>query len=255
MPADSTSVHHHCKAGNRIPPPCFIISGNTTAMNSGEWQAQNVCLNSIGPPEHRNRERSPPRMSHLKSQSVTSNPVIPLERIERRILLIRGQKVMLDADLAGLYGVPTKKLNQAVKRNVERFPEDFMFRLTKHEAAAVLRSQFVTSNDGRGGRRYNPYAFTEQGVAMLSSVLRSPPRHPGQHRHHARLCQAERDSRHPSRSGAAPRRDGEQIRCAVQGSLRCHPRADDAATEIPAPHRIHCVGRRTTAPHYGAQIS
>ena len=113
-------------------------------------------------------------MSRLKSQIVTSNPAILPERIERRILLIRGQKVMLDADLAGLYGVPTKKLNQAVKRNVERFPGDFMFRLTKHEAAAVLRSQIVTSNDGRGGRRYNPYAFTEQGVAMLSSVLRSP---------------------------------------------------------------------------------
>ena len=85
-------------------------------------------------------------------------------QVERRILLIRGQKVMLDADLAELYGVPTKSLNLAVKRNDERFPEDFMFQLTGDEAAGL---------SGRGGRRYRPYAFTEQGVAMLSSVLRS----------------------------------------------------------------------------------
>jgi hypothetical protein len=112
-------------------------------------------------------------MSNLKAQIVTSSSGIPPERIERRILLVRGQKVMLDADLAELYEVETKELNQAVKRNLERFPEDFMFRLTDDEAAA-LRSQSVTSNEGRGGRRYHPYAFTEQGVAMLSSVLRSP---------------------------------------------------------------------------------
>src|ERR1017187_7138160 len=111
-------------------------------------------------------------MSNLKSQIVTSNSAIPPERIERRILLVRGQKVMLDADLAELYEVETRELNQAVRRNLERFPDDFMFRLTDGEAA-VLRSQTVTSNEGRGGRRYNPYAFTEQGVAMLSSVLRS----------------------------------------------------------------------------------
>jgi len=112
-------------------------------------------------------------MSNLRSQIVTSSSGIPPERIERRILLIRGQKVMLDADLAELYEVETKELNQAVRRNADRFPEDFMFRLKDDEAAA-LRSQIVTSNEGRGGRRYNPYAFTEQGVAMLSSVLRSP---------------------------------------------------------------------------------
>ncbi len=112
-------------------------------------------------------------MSNLKSQIVTSSSAIPPERIERRILRIRGQNVMLDADLAELYEVETRELNQAVKRNLERFPEDFMFRLTDDEAAA-LRSQIVTSNEGRGGRRYTPYAFTEQGVAMLSSVLRSP---------------------------------------------------------------------------------
>ena len=79
---------------------------------------------------------------------------------------------MIDFDLADLYGVSTKQLNQQVSRNKKRFPEEFMFRLTKEEADA-LRSQFVTSNTGRGGRRYLPYAFTEQGVAMLSSVLNS----------------------------------------------------------------------------------
>jgi len=96
--------------------------------------------------------------------------LIPQKRIERRIFVIRGHKVMLDRDLAELYGVPTKALLQAAKRNIERFPMDFMFPLTRQEVMN-LRSQFVTSN--RGGRRYLPYAFTEQGVAMLSSVLRS----------------------------------------------------------------------------------
>jgi hypothetical protein len=96
----------------------------------------------------------------------------PVERIGRAIRLIRGEKVILDADLAELYGVETRVLVQAVKRNPERFPEDFMFQLTPEEFT-VLRSQYVTSR-GWGGRRYPPYAFTEQGVAMLSGVLRSP---------------------------------------------------------------------------------
>jgi phage regulator Rha-like protein len=107
--------------------------------------------------------------------------IIPPERIARKIFWLRGQKVMLDSDLAELYQVPTKRLNESVKRNIERFPSDFMFQLTPQEEG-ILRSQFATSNevgtqksqDSRGGRRYNTYAFTEQGVAMLSSVLRSP---------------------------------------------------------------------------------
>jgi hypothetical protein len=90
-----------------------------------------------------------------------------------RILALREQRVMLDADLAELYGVQTKVLVQAVKRNLARFPQDFMFQLSADEFTA-LRSQTVTSNSGRGGRRTAPYAFTEQGVAMLSSVLGSP---------------------------------------------------------------------------------
>src|SRR6266571_4566037 len=111
------------------------------------------------------------RSSNLKSQIVTSKLAIPAERIERSIFLIRGQKVMLSTDLAGLYGVAPRALVQAVKRNHGRFPEDFMFQITKEEYAN-LKSQFVTSSWG-GARRAMPYAFTEQGVAMLSSVLRS----------------------------------------------------------------------------------
>jgi len=102
-----------------------------------------------------------------------SSPLPSVERIESRILVIRGQKVILDASLAGLYAVTTKALNQAVKRNLVRFPGDFMFQLTTEEAT-LLRSQSVTLKTGRGRhRKYQPYAFTEQGVAMLSSVLRS----------------------------------------------------------------------------------
>jgi len=98
--------------------------------------------------------------------------VIPDERIEKTIVLIRGQKVIIDADLAELYGVETGALNRAVKRNAERFPEDFMFQITAEEAE-LLRCQTGISKSGRGGRRYLSYVFSEQGVAMLSSVLNS----------------------------------------------------------------------------------
>jgi ORF6N domain len=99
--------------------------------------------------------------------------IIPIERIASRIYLIRGEKVMLDSDLAELYGVKTKALVQAVKRNSERFPDDFMFQLSQEELEN-WRSQIVTSNPAaKMGLRRRPYAFTEQGVAMLSSVLRS----------------------------------------------------------------------------------
>ncbi|CAN5611999.1 ORF6N domain-containing protein [soil metagenome] len=96
-----------------------------------------------------------------------------IEGIEEKIYLIRGQKVMLDSDLSAIYQVQTKVLNQAVKRNLHRFPEDFMFQLAENEAKS-LRSQFVTSNKGRGGRRYLPYVFTEHGAVMLATVLNSP---------------------------------------------------------------------------------
>jgi hypothetical protein len=103
-----------------------------------------------------------------------SKTLAPAGDITRSIIVLRGHKVLLDEDLAALYGVETKVLVQAVKRNAARFPEDFMLQLSAPEWAA-LRSQFVTLKTGRGQhRKYLPYAFTEQGVAMLSSVLRSP---------------------------------------------------------------------------------
>jgi hypothetical protein len=98
--------------------------------------------------------------------------VVPELKMSRRILFVRNQKVILDRDLAVLYGVSTTRLNEQVQRNRERFPSDFMFQLTPEETDS-LRSQFAISNRGRGGRRYLPYAFTEQGVAMLSGVLKS----------------------------------------------------------------------------------
>lgn len=98
---------------------------------------------------------------------------VPVERIEKAIYLIRGEKVMLDRDLAELYEVKTKALNQAVRRNRDRFPSDFMFQLTKEESSELNRSQVVTGSQKHRDPRFPPYAFTEQGVAMLSSVLRS----------------------------------------------------------------------------------
>jgi hypothetical protein len=98
--------------------------------------------------------------------------LVSVNKIESKIHLIRGKKVMIDFDLAEMYGVETKKLIQATKRNIQRFPDDFMFQLTDNEHRA-LRSQIVTSKKGKGGRRYLPYAFTEPGVAMLSSILNS----------------------------------------------------------------------------------
>lgn len=105
-------------------------------------------------------------------QKAKSTHVIRQDIIQNMICFIRGEKVMLGQDLALLYGVKTKRLNEQVKRNIKRFPQDFMFQLTKVEYEN-LRSQFATSKEGRGGRRYLPYVFTEQGVAMLSSVLNS----------------------------------------------------------------------------------
>lgn len=99
-----------------------------------------------------------------------SQNIVPLERINNKIYHLRGLNVMLDFDLADLYQVETRALNQAVKRNIDRFPDDFMFQLSSEEFE-ILRSQIVTSS--WGGNRYLPYAFTEQGIAMLSSVLRS----------------------------------------------------------------------------------
>lgn len=121
-------------------------------------------------------------MPHKKNLT-TKSLSVSVQLIERRIYLIRSQKVMIDFDLAELYGVSTSRLNEQVTRNRKRFPKDFMFRLTKEEAESLrsqfaisksnLRSQIAISSSGHGGRRYTPYVFTEQGVAMLSTVLNS----------------------------------------------------------------------------------
>jgi len=102
-----------------------------------------------------------------------TNEIVTAEQIAKAIHVVRGQRMMLDSDLAKLYGVTTRRLNEQVSRNRERFPEDFAFQLTQQEFTALI-SQIATSKGGRGGRRKRPWVFTEQGVAMLSSVLRSP---------------------------------------------------------------------------------
>ena len=110
--------------------------------------------------------------NHMNKQQ--SQPPIPVELIERRIFLIRGDKVMLDADLAEIYGVTTKRLNEQVKRNQGRFPNDFMFRLSGAELKELNRSQFATGPPKHRDPRFPPYAFTEHGAVMLASVLNSP---------------------------------------------------------------------------------
>ena len=107
----------------------------------------------------------------MKTEQIRGEVTIELSKIEERIFTIRGKQVMIDKDLALLYGVETKRLNEQVKRNIERFPEDFMFQLTLEEC---LRSQIATLNQAQGKHlKYLPFAFTENGIAMLSSVLRS----------------------------------------------------------------------------------
>lgn len=108
----------------------------------------------------------------MKTQRVPLD-LTPVEVIERTILLLRGQKVILDADLARLYGVTTKRLNEQVKRNHDRFPEDFMFRLTRDEVKELNRSQFATGSQKHRDPRFAPYVFTEHGAVMLANVLNS----------------------------------------------------------------------------------
>lgn len=112
-------------------------------------------------------------MTKKKKKSSAAVAVSP-QHIERRIYVLREEKVMLDKDLAELYGVTTFNLNKAVKRNIDRFPDDFMFQLTKEEVEPLRFQIGMSKPAGRGGRRTLPYAFTQEGVAMLSSVLRSP---------------------------------------------------------------------------------
>jgi hypothetical protein len=162
--------------------------------------------------------------------------VVSPARIETRIFLLRGQKVMLSTHLAELYEVEPRVLVQAVKRNIERFPADFMFQLSAAEYAN-LKSQFVTSSWG-GLRRAAPYAFTEQGVAMLSSVLRSPPGGAGEHRDPAGIRALAPNARGARRPRAQARRARKEVRRPVQGGVRCHPPVDGTTCEAEAPHRL-----------------
>jgi len=109
----------------------------------------------------------------VMSKKSSAGKIIGTDEIQRMIRIVRGQRVMLDSDLARLYGVTTAALNQAVRRNADRFPEDFAYQLTRQEHTDLI-SQVVISRPGHGGRRKLPWVFTEHGVAMLSSVLRSP---------------------------------------------------------------------------------
>ncbi|MCX5753145.1 MAG: ORF6N domain-containing protein [Candidatus Krumholzibacteria bacterium] len=111
--------------------------------------------------------------NRIRKRSARQSSIIPTESIEHKILLIRGEKVIIDADLAALYGVETRRLNEQVIRNLDRFPDDFMFQLTRQELRALI-SQFAISNGGRGGRTKCPYAFTEHGAIMAASVLNTP---------------------------------------------------------------------------------
>ncbi len=113
-------------------------------------------------------------MSVKKKTSVKKVAALVPESLSALVLYLRGEKVLLDSDLAKLYGVETKRLNEAVKRNIDRFPEDFMFQLTPLEREELNRSQIATGSQRHRDSRNLPYAFTEQGVAMLSSVLKSP---------------------------------------------------------------------------------
>lgn len=185
---------------------------------------------------------------------MSESSLVPMERIERAILVLRGHRVMLDADLAALYQVETKTLVRAIKRNIERFPADFMFRLSEDEFEN-LRRQSGTSSSW-GGRRYFPYASTEQGVAMLSGVLRSPPRGAGQHRDHARVRAPSTNASGQRGSGEEARRSREEVRRAVPRRVRCHPRADGIARQGWEAHRVSIGGHvktRVTSPPAGDQ--
>ena len=148
----------------------------TNGWRSGGFKVANCDLQfggHDGPPPPTWKKAHDPSSLHFWGARMTEDALIPAERIEKAILLIRGQKVLLDRDLAELYEVPTKRLNEQVRRNLRRFPEDFMFQLSKQELEN-WRSQTATSNSAaKMGLRRAPYAFTEQGVAMLSTVLNS----------------------------------------------------------------------------------
>jgi hypothetical protein len=167
---------------------------------------------------------------------VVKAELVPYERVENAIRTIRAQRVMLDADLAALYEVENRTLVQAVKRNITRFPEDFMFQLTEAEAVALGRQSGTST--GAGGRRYLPYAFTEQGVAMLSSVMQSPRAvqvNMEIMRAFVRLRQMLQANADLARKLARPR---EEVRRPVPHRLRRHPRSHGSPREAQEAHRV-----------------
>ncbi len=176
--------------------------------------------------------------------------IIPIQRIAQAIFLIRGQKVMLSQDLAALYGVAVKALNQAVKRHAARFPADFVFQITSEEFDN-LKSQFVTSSWG-GLRRALPYAFTRTRRGDVIQRAQQRTRREGQHRDHARVREAARGARNKSRARAkvfrarkARRQTGRRDR----RDHRCDPAVDGVAEKISARDRISCSRRSPALSH------
>ena len=166
--------------------------------------------------------------------------IVPTTLISSRTFLIRNTRVMLDADLATLYHVSTAHLNRAVARNLQRFPADFMFRLTPPEAASLL-CQTGVANIRRGGRRTPPYAFTEQGVAMLSSALRSSR----QHRDHASLCALAPCTRHPRRTTQDNRANGAALRFEVRSRAHREQADPGISDQVQTTNRFSCVATRS----------
>ena len=154
--------------------------------------------------------RSNISVKHAKGEGGIAMDV-PVEIVKGKIYLLRGQKVLLDADLAQLYGVETANLNKAVKRNLDRFPADFMFQLTAEEAGSLRFQIGISKPQGRGGRRYLPYAFTEKGLPCSPACEQRPCR-AGQHRHHARLRATARAGRLDPGAGSSARRSGKEGR-------------------------------------------
>jgi hypothetical protein len=144
--------------------------------------------------------------------------LLPTEIIEKRIYVFRGQKVIVDRDLAELYGVKIRTLNQAVRRNIERFPNDFCFQLTREEWES-LRSQIVILKSGRGGKGFYPLVFTEPGIAMLSSVLKKQTGYRGQYSNHTYLHLPQKYSNQTFRSSSSCRLPRKTLRRTVQNRI------------------------------------
>jgi hypothetical protein len=178
----------------------------------------------------------------MKKRDSARDPILPATPLERRILLVRNHKVMLDRDLAEVYGVTTKRMNEQVRRNRERFPADFMFQLTPKEVLSLARSWSQNATLKRGQNiKYLPCAFTEHGAVMLASVLNSPVAVRASI-HVVRAFPPARDPRDPSGPRPQTGETGTAIRRPVPGGLRRHPRTDGPAGAAPPADRIPRAG-------------